>query len=194
MFTKAPVKKKQIFMAEKKISPQISDIADRIFGATNLNEILIDLKDDLTKLFQAERMTIYTVDGINKELVSQFMSAGEVDEIRVPVSNQSIVGFSVMKKKLISISDVYDEMELNAIDARLHFDSSWDKKMAFRTRQVLATPIIFKNFVLGAVQFINHTNVIPFSVDDKEKVEGLVKILGNAFHIHKSMAAKGKTD
>lgn len=194
MQPKTSVRKKQIFQAEEKMDPQINAIADRIFGATNLNEILIDLKDELTKLFQAERMTIYTVDGINKELVSQFMSAGEVDEIRVPVSNQSIVGFAVMKKKLIRISDVYDEMELNAIDPGLHFDSSWDKKMAFRTRQVLATPIIFKKFLLGAVQLINNTNGLPFSQDDRKKVHVLVKILGNAFHIHKTMAAKGKTN
>ncbi|MBU0993279.1 MAG: GspE/PulE family protein [Proteobacteria bacterium] len=194
MYTGTEQFKKEIFYGERKNCPQMSEIADRIFGATNLNEILIDLKDDLTKLFKAERMTIYTVDGINKELVSQFMSAGEVDEIRVPVSNQSIVGFAVMQKKLISIADVYDEMELNAIDEGLHFDSSWDKKMAFRTRQVLATPIIFKRFLLGAVQLINHTKGIPFSEDDKEKVERLVDILGNAFHIHKTMTAKGKTN
>lgn len=194
MFNGTAPLKKEIFYGEKKSDPQISKIADRIFGATNLNEILIDLKDELTWLFQAERMTIYTVDGINKELVSQFMSAGEVDEIRVPVSNQSIVGFAVMQKKLISIADVYDEMELMSIDPSLHFDSSWDKKMAFRTRQVLATPIIFRKFLLGAVQLINHTKGIPFAEEDKEKVESLVDILGSAFHIHKTMTARGKTN
>ena len=183
-----------VMQPDHRLWPQMSAIADRIFGATNLNEILIDLKGDLTRLFDAERMTIYTVDGIKKELVSQFMSAGEVAEIRVPVSNQSIVGFSVMKKKMVNIADVYDEMELSAIDPSLNFDSSWDKKMAFRTRQVLATPIIFKKYVLGAIQLINHTFGVPFTDDDREKVHFLVDILGNAFHIHKTMAAKGKTN
>jgi len=76
----------QNLKTDQEISPELRDIADRIFGATNLNEILIDLKDDLMSLFNAERLTVYVVDGVKKELVSLFMSAGEVDEIRVPIS------------------------------------------------------------------------------------------------------------
>jgi len=173
---------------------QVREIADRIFGATNLNEILIDLKDDIMSLFPAERMTIYVVDGVKKELVSFFMSAGEVDEIRVPISTHSIVGFAVSTKQLINITDVYDAMELSAIDPKLTFDSSWDKKMAFRTKQVLAAPIIFKRFLLGAIQLVNNKKGMPFTDADRNMVQDLVEILGSAFHFHKAMAAKGKTN
>lgn len=173
---------------------QVREIADRIYGATNLNEILIDLKDDIMALFAAERMTIYVVDGVKKELVSFFMTAGEVDEIRVPISNQSIVGFAVSTRQMVNITDVYDEMELAAIDQKLTFDSSWDKRMAFRTKQVLAAPIIFKRFLLGAIQLINNKKGTPFTEEDRQKVQDLVEILGSAFHFHKAMAAKGKTN
>ncbi len=194
MATKDSELKTQYLKTDKDYAPQVREIADRIFSANNLNEIFIDLKDDIMELFDAERMTIYVVDGVKKELVSFFMSAGEVDEIRLPISEQSIVGFAVSSKQLINIADVYDEMELSAIDPNLHFDSSWDKKMAFRTRQVLAAPIIFKRFLLGAIQLINNKKGMPFGDDDKKRVQDLVEILGNAIHFHKAMAAKGKTN
>ncbi|MGM0452187.1 MAG: ATPase, T2SS/T4P/T4SS family [Thermodesulfobacteriota bacterium] len=184
----------QYLKTDQEISAELRDIADRVFGATNLNEILIDLKDDIMSLFNAERLTIYMVDGVKKELVSFFMSAGEVDEIRVPISGHSIVGFAVANRKLINISDVYDEMELSAIDPELKFDSTWDKKMAFRTKEVMAAPIIFKRFLLGAIQLVNHKAGTPFVDTDQEKIQGLVEVLGNAFYFHKAMAAKGKTN
>ena len=53
---------------------QLWEITNRIHSANNLDEILLDLKDDVTSLFEAERVTVYVVDGIKKELVSRVKS------------------------------------------------------------------------------------------------------------------------
>jgi len=53
---------------------RVLEITNRIHAANNVDEILIDLKDEIVKLFEAERLTIYVVDGIKKELVSKVKS------------------------------------------------------------------------------------------------------------------------
>jgi type II secretory ATPase GspE/PulE/Tfp pilus assembly ATPase PilB-like protein len=164
------------------------EITNRIHAANNIDEILIDLKDDVTKLFDAERLTVYVVDGVKKELVSRIKTGDEISEIRVPISTESLVGYVAHKGELVNLKDVYDTEELSAIDSNLSFDKTWDQKSGYRTRQVLAAPISFQKYLLGAIQFINRKDGAPFSGQDEAAVQELAKILGIAIYNQKRMA------
>ena len=167
---------------------KLQQICNDIYAAKNLDEILIDLKDEITSLFASERITVYVVDGIKRELVSRFKSGDEIGEIRIPISTSSIAGNSAYKQKLVNIKNVYDNKELASIDPELKFDSSWDKKTGFKTRQVLAFPIIFKKYLLGVIQLINRSDDSSFAKLDEEAVQELAKILGIALYNQKRMA------
>jgi len=166
----------------------LQDICNKIHAAANLDEILVDLKDEITGLFEAERLTVYVVDGRKRELVSRFKSGDEIGEIRIPMSNNSISGCSAFKKKLINIKDVYDDKELASIDYDLKFDKSWDQKAGFTTKQVLVVPVIFKKYLLGAIQLINRKNGGSFSKLDEQSVTEMADILGIALYNQKRMA------
>lgn len=166
----------------------LQNICNKIHAAINLDEILVDLKDEITGLFEAERLTVYVVDGKKRELVSRFKSGCEIEEIRIPMSNTSISGCSAFKKKLINIKNVYDKDELASIDPDLKFDNSWDQKAGFITRQVLVVPIIFKKYLLGAIQLINRKNGGSFTRLDEQSVTEMAKILGIALYNQKRMA------
>jgi len=178
----------QQLKSEVEYRKKLQQICNDIYAAKNLDEILINLKDHITSLFEAERITVYVVDGIKRELVSRFKSGDEIGEIRIPISSNSIAGNSAYKQKLINIHNVYDAKELVAIDPDLKFDSSWDKKTGFRTKQVLAFPIIFKKYLLGAIQLINRSDGGTFTKLDEESVQELAKILGIALYNQKRMA------
>ena len=167
---------------------RLQNICNKIYAASNIDEILVDLKDEITKLFEAERLTVYVVDGKKRELMSRFKSGHEISEIRIPISPNSIAGYSALKRKLVNIKNVYNEKELYAIDPALKFDKSWDQKTGFKTHQVLVVPIIFKKYLLGAVQLINHTAGTLFSRQDEESVIELAKILGIALYNQKRIA------
>ncbi len=169
----------------------LQDICNKIHAAANLDEILVDLKDEITGLFEAERLTVYVVDGRKRELVSRFKSGDEIGEIRIPMSNNSISGCSVFKKKLINIKDVYDDRELASIDYDLKFDKSWDQKAGFTTKQVLVVPVIFKNYLLGAIQLINRKDGGSFSRLDEQSATEMADILGIALYNQKRMAKAG---
>jgi len=166
----------------------LQDICNKIHAAANLDEILVDLKDEITRLFEAERLTVYVIDGRKRELVSRFKSGDEIGEIRIPISNTSISGCSAFKKKLINIENVYDDKELASIDPDLKFDKSWDQNAGFTTKQVLVVPITFKNYILGAIQLINRKDADSFSRLDEKSVTEMAKILGIALYNQKRMA------
>jgi type II secretory ATPase GspE/PulE/Tfp pilus assembly ATPase PilB-like protein len=166
----------------------LQDICNRIHGAEDLDEILVDLKDDITELFEAERLTVYVVDGKTRELVSRFKSGNETGEIRIPMSNASISGCSAFKRKLINIRNVYDKSELKSVDSELKFDQRWDQKGGFKTHQVLAVPIIFKNFLLGVIQLINRNGGGSFTRLDEQSAKEMAGILGIALYNQKRIA------
>lgn len=178
---------------------KLQNICNKIYVAANLDEILIDLKDQITSLFAAERITVFIVDGKKRELVSRFKTGNEVAEIRIPVSTESIAGFAALNQKKVNIKDVYDQAELASIDPELKFDKSWDKKFGFKTKQVLAYPIIYKNrkkYLMGVIQLINRKTGSSFIPIDERSVVELAKILGIALYNQKRIAKKktGKFD
>ncbi len=178
----------QSLQSEVAYRANFQQLNKKIFAAANLDEILIDLKEDIASLFTAERITIYYVDGIKRELVSRFKSGKEIEEIRVPLSPKSIAGYAAYKQKLLNIKDVYDDKELKALDSVLIFDKSWDEKSGFRTKQVLVVPIIFKKLLLGAIQLINRENDIPFTKEDERNVTELSETMGIGLYNQKRMA------
>lgn len=186
----------QSLKSEVEYRTKLQEICSKIYAAMNLDEIIINLKDEITGLFAAERLTIYYVDGVKREIVSRFKSGNEINEIRVPISPTSISGYSVHAKKLVNISDVYDKKELNRFDPLLEFDSSWDRKTGFRTAQVLVVPILYKTFLLGAIQLINRKGGTAFSKTEEGYVTELAKIMGIAMYNQKRMAKtrSGKFD
>ena len=175
---------------------KLQDICNKIYAATDLDEILINLKKEITSLFKAERMTVFVVDGKKRELFSRFKSGTEVEEIRIPAAASSIAGCCALKQKIINIKNVYDHRELAVIDPDLKFDNSWDKKTGFTTKQVLAVPIIFKKYMLGVIQLINRKSSDFFTKIDEVSVEEMAKILGIALFNQKRIAKikSGKFD
>ncbi len=167
---------------------RLMGITNRVHAASNIDEILFDLQDDIVKLFEAERLTIYVVDGIKKDLVSRVKSGDEISEIRVPISTNSLAGYSAYKGNLINIKNVYDEKELAAIDPKLSFDKSWDEKTGFRTRQVLVAPVSFQKYLMGAIQLVNRRDGTSFTERDEGAVQELAQTLGIALFNQKRMA------
>ncbi len=95
---------------------RLQKICNKINAAANLDEILIDLKDDITSLFEAERITVYVVDKNKHQLVSRFKSGNDIEEIRIPISAGSIAGWCAVKNTIINIKDAYNSKELASID------------------------------------------------------------------------------
>ncbi len=176
---------------------RLQDICNRINSAASLDEILIDQKDEITSLFNADRITLYVVDTKNRQLVSRFKSADDIEEIRIPISAKSIAGWCALKNRRINIKDAYDIKELAAIDPELRFDERWDMRTGFTTRQVLARPIVFKSYLLGVIQLMNRKNGSAFTEIDERSLKEVAEIIAIAIYTQKRLAKRygmGKFD
>jgi type II secretory ATPase GspE/PulE/Tfp pilus assembly ATPase PilB-like protein/GAF domain-containing protein len=176
------------------IKQALLDITNRIHAAQNIKQILIDLKDGILNLFNAHSITIYVVDRPRNEIYSMFLSGAQVKEIRVPISNRSISGYVANTGKVVNIADAYDPEELRRIDKELYFDSSWDKKTGFRTKQILAAPIIHQKTLMGVIQILNKKiGTGKFSDDEAGFLSEISEVLGLAFFNQERYARKRKT-
>ncbi|MBR9987025.1 MAG: GspE/PulE family protein [Desulfosarcina sp.] len=178
-------------MSDAKYKSRIQAIGNRLNEANNLGEALINLKDEICELFGADRITVYVVDGVKRELVSRFKSGSEVAEIRIPVAQTSIAGYSALKQTLVNIKDAYDQKELTAIAADLQFDSSWDRRTGYRTKEVLAHPIVYQKYLMGTMELINRKGDGVFGEAEEKAVLELSKIMGTALYNQKRIAARG---
>ncbi len=172
---------------ELQFSKRLNFITNKINSSKDIDDILINLREDILSLFDADRLTIYVVDGISKEIFSRFKTGEEINEIRVPINNTSIAGYSAKSGKMANIRNAYDYDELKRINHELTFDKSWDEKTGYNTKQVLVAPIKFDKYLLGVIQLINKVNGKYYSAEDQQSVVEIAKVLGIAFFNHRKL-------
>ncbi len=170
---------------------KINELSLTLNQAENIDEILLTLKDQILDIFEGERITVYAVEPTTKEIYSKVKTGEGLAEIRVPVNKSSIAGFAAVTGKTVNVIDVYDESELNERYPGIQFDSSWDQKSGFRTKSVLAMPLLIKDkYLQGVVQLINKQNGQSFNEEDERLLEKVAKGLAVAFYNQNRIARK----
>jgi type II secretory ATPase GspE/PulE/Tfp pilus assembly ATPase PilB-like protein len=168
-------------------------LVNRIHAAKNIDELFIELKEDLRNLFEVEQLTLYAVDRERRELFSKFLldPIEGVKEIRVPINEHSISGYCARNGKALNITDAYDEAELAAISPRLSFDRSWDERSGFRTRQMLAMPILFeRKYLMGVLLLLNKKSKQRFTPEEEAFVREIAETLGIALRNHYQLSQR----
>ena len=171
---------------------RLIEIAHALNSANSIQDILVEVKDKILDLVDADRVTIFALDTKNQELFSMFKAGIDIKEIRVPKTFGSIAGFTALSRKTINIRNAYDPSELQKLHPNLKFDSRWDKTTGYKTTQVLACPIVFEKYLLGVLQLINKRGGTGFGPKDEEAAEELAKILGIAFYNQHRAARSSK--
>jgi len=171
---------------------RLNNITTKIHSAKNTNDILLNLQNEILSLFDADRITIYVVDGIKKQIVSRFKTGEDIGEIRVPINGTSISGYCAASSKAVNITNAYDDNELRRINKDLVFNKSWDQKTGYKTTQILAAPIVHNKYLLGVMQLINKKAGTHFSLEDQGSVMEIAKVLGLAFFNNQKVVQKKK--
>jgi len=160
----------------------LHDIANRIHSANDIDEILITLKDSILSLFDADRITIYVVDGKTRELYSRFKAGDEPAEIRLSLHSKSIAVYTARNAQITNIANAYDRHELAMIDKDLVLDSTWDKKSGYLTKQILTVPILYNRYLIGVLQLVNKKSGDRFTLEDQNSAVEMAKVLGIAIY------------
>ncbi len=160
----------------------IQNINNRINSAENIKDIIIDIKEDIRKLFNINILNIYAYDKIKKEIYTLKTEANDIKEIRLPVNNSTIVGFAANNKKTVLINDAYDERELRRIHEQLKFDRSLDRQLGVLTGQILAIPIIHERNIMGVLEVMTQKGADKIEDYRQIFLDEICNVLGIAFH------------
>jgi type II secretory ATPase GspE/PulE/Tfp pilus assembly ATPase PilB-like protein len=172
----------------------VKRITDQIHAANDLDHILLDLRKDILSIFDAEDLTIFAFDSEKKEIFSKIPHIDSVEEIRIPITEQSLAGFCAKYLRPVSIADAYNIAELQGIHPSLLHDTSYDKRTGFKTKQVLTYPIVADNkYLMGVFQLLNKKSGARFTRKDEESVAEIAKALGIAFLNLRKISKKNPT-
>lgn len=166
-------------------------LQERIDAARTLDDIMLGLPDAVRALFKADRATIYAVGDDLASLVSKIRTGPQsFTQLKLPISAQSVAGFVALSRRLLNLNDVYDEAELRTHAQDLRFQQGVDRRTGYRSREMLAAPIIHDGEVLGVVQLINNLTGGAFGRTAIEGVRALCEALAAAFHQRQAAAPR----
>ena len=167
----------------------LQTVTNKIHATADVEEIMLELSQEICTLFNADRLTIYSLDDDKTSIVSKIKTGlNSFKDLRLPITEQSIAGHVALSKRIVNIRDVYDEAELKAVHPELRFLREVDKKTGYRTKQMLVGPIVnaANGELLGVVQIINNKDSTPFAALAEEGLKGLCETLAIAFTQRKS--------
>jgi type II secretory ATPase GspE/PulE/Tfp pilus assembly ATPase PilB-like protein len=177
---------------------QLQAVTNKIHATNNIDEIMLEVSADVCALFNADRLTIYSVGEDKQSIISKVKTGlNSFKDLKLPIAEHSIAGYVALAKKTANLKDVYDEGELRALNANLRFLQEVDKRTGYRTKQMLVSPILEagSNELIGVIQIINNKAGVPFGALAEEGVGELAQTLAIAFkQRQKPQLAKTKYD
>ena len=160
-------------------------ISDRALTATTLDDLMAELSKEACELFEADRLTLYTLTEDKSSLISRVKTGlSSFKDLKLPITETSIAGFCAYHKAVFKVNDAYDEVELKKYNPRLHFLKEVDRRTGYRSKQMLLAPVLSSDErpqLLGVLQLINTTTGIPFPDGDLARVSEFSKVLAPAF-------------
>ncbi|MDQ5849354.1 MAG: GspE/PulE family protein [Pseudomonadota bacterium] len=162
---------------------QLQAVTNKIHATNNIDEIMLEVSADVCALFNADRLTIYSVGEDKQAIVSKVKTGlNSFKDLKLPIAEHSIAGYVALAKKTVNIKDVYDETELRSVNPNLRFLQEVDKRTGYRTKQMLVAPIVESGTgeLIGVIQIINNKAGVPFGALAEEGVGELTQTLAIA--------------
>jgi len=163
---------------------QLQLVTNKIHATSNIDEIILDVSADVCHLFNADRLTIYSLGEDKQSIISKVKTGlNSFKDLKLPIAEHSIAGYVALARKMANFRDVYDEAELRAVNPSLRFLQEVDKRTGYRTKQMLVAPIVEQssNDLIGVIQIINNKAGVPFGPLAEEGVNELAQTLAIAF-------------
>ncbi|MDI1268996.1 MAG: ATPase, T2SS/T4P/T4SS family [Polaromonas sp.] len=172
---------------------QLQLVTNRIHETENIDQIMLEASQDICKLFNADRLTLYAVNEDRTSIISKVKTGLNTSrDLKLPISAQSIAGYVALSKTMVNITDVYDDEALKKIHPNLSFLQEVDKRSGYRTKQMLVAPVMDGSTLYGVLQVINNRSDQPFGKLEEDGAQQLCKTLGIAIRQRMQKAEDGQ--
>jgi type II secretory ATPase GspE/PulE/Tfp pilus assembly ATPase PilB-like protein len=160
---------------------QLQQVSVRIHETENIDQIMLEASQDICKLLNADRLTLYAVNEDRTAIVSKVKTGLNASrDLKLPISTQSLAGYAAFSRQTLNVIDVYDEEALKRVHSTLSFLKEVDRRSGYRTKQMLVVPILDGDSLHGVLQVINNKSDQPFGQLEVEGATQLCKTLATA--------------
>jgi type II secretory ATPase GspE/PulE/Tfp pilus assembly ATPase PilB-like protein len=160
---------------------QLQQVSTRIHETENVEQIMLEASQDICKLLNADRLTLYAVNEDRTAIVSKVKTGLNTSrDLKLPISAQSLAGYAAVSRQMLNIGDVYDDEALKRVHPTLSFLKEVDKRSGYRTKQMLVVPILDGDNLHGVLQVINNKSDQPFGELEVEGAAQLCRTLATA--------------
>src|SRR5436189_4313305 len=122
---------------------QLQAVTNKVHATNNIDEIMLEVSADICTLFNADRLTIYSVSEDKGSIVSKVKTGlNSFKDLKLPIAEHSIAGYVALAKRTVNLKDVHDDGRLRALNANLRFLQEVDKRTGYRTKQNMVAPIV----------------------------------------------------
>ena len=174
---------------------QLQLVTNRIHETENIDQIMLEVSNDICKLFNADRLTLYAVNDDRTSIVSKVKTGlNSTQDLKLPIGTQSIAGYVAMAKQMVNIEDVYDINALKKLHPALSFLQAVDKRSGYRTKQMLVAPVMNGEALYGVLQVINNRSDQPFTKLEEDGAQQLCNTLGIAIRQRMQKLADSHTN
>jgi sigma-B regulation protein RsbU (phosphoserine phosphatase) len=134
------------------------DLSKALSSEVDLDALLRVIVEKASNVVEAERTSIFIFDQARNRLWTRVAQGMAGTTIELPLG-VGVAGDVAKTLKPVNIPDAY-------ADSR--FNSEFDRRSGFRTRSILAAPVLdAQGQLLGVIQSVNKTTAPAFSVEDE---------------------------
>ena len=134
------------------------NVARTLAAETSLEHLLKTVAEEIKKVLDADRCTVFLFDKSKNELVSKIALGMGTQELRFP-ADKGLAGYVAQNGEIVNIKNAYSDPR---------FNQDVDKETGYKTNNVLCMPIWnMKHEILGVFQVLNKQSGV-FSKEDEE--------------------------
>jgi len=163
---------------------KLAEVHAAIKSASSFGADIMEIQPKMRELLCAERMNLFHCGG-DEEGITTNMSLpgghGDIEQIKIPFSTQSVIGIVALSQKPLLIADLNDPKEVKAINPNLKVDKNIDVTLNPSDKSMIALPIKAGNVLLGVMQIVNHEERAQFTVEDLKRAIWVSQQMGAAF-------------
>ncbi len=135
------------------------NVARTLAAETSLEHLLKTVAQEIKKVLDADRCTVFLLDRQRNELVSKVALGMGTQELRFP-ADKGLAGYAAQMGEIINIKDAYQDER---------FNPDIDRETGYKTKTILCMPIWnMKHEILGVFQVLNKNNDGVFSKEDED--------------------------
>src|SRR3982074_1035291 len=91
------------FSARLAFQKQLQAVTNKIHATNNIDEIMLEVSADICALFNADRLTIYSVGDDKQSIVSKVKTGlNSFKDLKLPIAEHSIAGYVGLPKRMLT--------------------------------------------------------------------------------------------